>query len=605
MNMTREEWQATEDRVGQRVRSLYARNDYSVPDRVEQLAASQPNTLALVYGDRRYSYAQLQAAANRYAALAVQYDLKRGDVAAMMMENRPEFLFAWLGLMSVGVIPALVNSEAKQLAVTHAVSSVDSKLVLVGAECWSKYASGDALAETFPTVCVADVDADDVDAIEIPDGVALFNDDTAVEAVEDLRQRRAGIGLTDTCCYIFTSGTTGLPKAAHISHGKFLSAGEIATQRAAIDSTDVFYCVLPLFHGAALMSLYSTVLACGATLVLRRKFSASAFWQDVSQYNVTSFQYIGELCRYLVNTKPVVEEKNHSLRTMFGSGMGLDVWRQFTDRFGSHMHILEGWGSTESNCSLMNLDSTPGACGRIPFKDKSIVRLIQYDLENEVYRYDEQGFHLECGVDQPGEAIGCVHKGDGVFVSPFDGYTNADESNKKLLFDVFEKGDCWFKSGDLLKHDAEDYYYFFDRMGDTFRWKGENVSTTEVAQQLTVYGDTELINVFGVKVPDCEGRAEGRAGMAALVMKEGKSFDPQRFYRCAADVLPHYAMPLFVRVSKEAELTANYKLKKVDLRNQGYDSSRFDDDLYVLDHRANSYLPYSAELLAELDIEPF
>ena len=601
MNMTREEWQATEDRVGQRVRSLYARNDYSVPDRVEQLAASQPNTLALVYGDRRYSYAQLQAAANRYAALAVQYDLKRGDVAAMMMENRPEFLFAWLGLMSVGVIPALVNSEAKQLAVTHAVSSVDSKLVLVGAECWSKYASGDALAETFPTVCVADVDADDVDAIEIPDGVALFNDDTAVEAVEDLRQRRAGIGLTDTCCYIFTSGTTGLPKAAHISHGKFLSAGEIATQRAAIDSTDVFYCVLPLFHGAALMSLYSTVLACGATLVLRRKFSASAFWQDVSQYNVTSFQYIGELCRYLVNTKPVVEEKNHSLRTMFGSGMGLDVWRQFTDRFGSHMHILEGWGSTESNCSLMNLDSTPGACGRIPFKDKSIVRLIQYDLENEVYRYDEQGFHLECGVDQPGEAIGCVHKGDGVFVSPFDGYTNADESNKKLLFDVFEKGDCWFKSGDLLKHDAEDYYYFFDRMGDTFRWKGENVSTTEVAQQLTVYGDTELINVFGVKVPDCEGRA----GMAALVMKEGKSFDPQRFYGCAADVLPPYAMPLFVRVSKEAELTANYKLKKVDLRNQGYDSSRFDDDLYVLDHRANSYMPYSAKLLAELDIEPF
>ncbi len=602
MHMTRQEWQAIEDRVSQRVRSLYAKSDYTVPDRVQQLAASQPDTLALVYGDRRYSYAQLHAAANRYAALAVQYDLKRGDVAALMIENRPEFLFAWLGLMSIGAIPALVNTEAKQIAVTHAVSCVDSKLALVGAECWSNYASGDALADKFPTVLIADVDADvDAEAVEVPDAVALFTDDSEVNAVQNLRQLRTGVSLADTCCYIFTSGTTGLPKAAHISHGKFLAAGEIATQRAAIDSTDVFYCVLPLFHGAALMSLYSTVLACGACMVLRRKFSASAFWRDVSQHGVTSFQYIGELCRYLINTKPVAEEKNHSLRLMFGSGMGLDVWRQFTDRFGSHIHILEGWGSTESNCSLMNLDSTPGACGRIPFKDKSILRLIQYDLENDEYLYDEQGFHLECGVDQPGEAVGCVHKGDGVFVSPFDGYTNTEESNKKLLLNVFEKGDCWFRSGDLLKHDAEDYYYFFDRMGDTFRWKGENVSTTEVAQQLTEYGDTELINVFGVKVTGCEGRA----GMAALVMKEATSFDQQRFYHCATEVLPHYAVPLFLRVSKEAELTANYKLKKVDLRNQGYDPSRFDDDLYVLDHRSKRYQPYSAELLVELDIRPF
>jgi fatty-acyl-CoA synthase len=188
-----------------------------------------------------------------------------------------------------------------------------------------------------------------------------------------------------------------------------------------------------------------------------------------------------------------------------------------------------------------------------------------------------------------------------VFVSPFDGYTSKDESYKKLLFDVFEKGDCWFRSGDLLKHDAQDYYYFFDRMGDTFRWKAENVSTTEVAQQLTVYGDTEVINVYGVKVPGCEGRA----GMASLVMKEGKSFDQQGFYRCALEVLPHYAVPLFLRVSQEAEVTANYKLRKVDLRNQGYNPSLFEDDLYLLDHRAGSYLPYSAELLAELDISPF
>ena len=598
MSMTREEWQAVEDRVGARVGALYAKGDYTVSDRVDELVAKQPDAPALVYGDRRYTYAQLNDAANCYAALALPYGLRAGDVASMMIENRPEFLFAWLGLLKIGVKPALINTETKQAAVTHAVSTVDSKLVLVGAECWSKYASGDALFEKFPTVVIADEESG---AVELPDGVAEFDDDIAVVAPEKFRELRAGLGLADTCCYIFTSGTTGLPKAAYITHGKFLSAGEIATQRASIGPEDVFYCVLPLFHGAALMSLYSTVLACGASLVVRRKFSASAFWKDVSTYGVTVFQYVGEVCRYLVNSAPVAEEKNHSLRVMFGAGMGPDVWRQFVKRFGEDIHILEGWGSTESNCSLMNLDNTPGACGRIPFKDKSIVRLIKYDLENDEYIYDSQGFHLECGVDEAGEVIGCVHRADGVFVSPFDGYTNKDESNKKLLFDVFEKGDCWFRSGDLLKHDAQDYYYFYDRMGDTFRWKSENVSTTEVAQQLTACGDTEMINVYGVKVPGCEGRA----GMAAVVMKEGKIFDPQRFYRCAVATLAPYAVPLFVRVSGEAQVTANFKLKKVDLRSQGYDPSRFEDDLYVLDHRAQSYLPYSEQLLAELDIRPF
>lgn len=598
MNMTREQWQAIEDNASQRVQALFGREQYTVPDRFEDLVASQPNRPALIYADQQFSYAQMDQQASRYAAIALKCGLKKGDVASIMIENRPEFLFAWLGMMKIGVVAALINTEAKKMAVSHAVSIVDSKLVIVGAECWANYMSGDSLPEKYQTVFIPEPD---VVEVELASNVIQMTDQLNVAALGECLSHRAGVNVLDPCCYIFTSGTTGLPKATRIAHGKLMAVGEITLARSSINQDDVFYCVLPLFHGAALMSQYSTVLACGGLMVLRRKFSASAFWKDVKKHGITVFQYIGEVCRYLVNTKPVLEEKNHTLKVIMGSGIGLDVWLKFIDRFGDQIQIMEGWGSTESNCSTINLDNTPGSCGRIPFKEKSSMRLIKYNLETEQYLRDDNGFYLECDVDEPGEAIGCIHRGDGTVVAPFDGYTDTAESSKKLLRDVFEKGDCWFRSGDMLKRDADDYYYFVDRMGDTFRWKAENVSTTEVAQQLSSYGDTELINVYGVKVPGCEGRA----GMAALLMQDGKKFDPARFYGCATQSLPHYAVPLFVRVNKQVDTTPSYKLKKVNLRAEGYDPARFSDDLYLLDHNNQSYSLYSAKLLETMDIQPF
>jgi fatty-acyl-CoA synthase len=279
--------------------------------------------------------------------------------------------------------------------------------------------------------------------------------------------------------------------------------------------------------------------------------------------------------------------------------MGIDVWTRFTDRFGSHFRIFEGWGATESNGNMMNYDNRPGSCGRIPFKELTHVRLVRYNPETESHPRDAEGRMIECNPEEVGEIICQISRADGTIISPFEGYTYPEESRKKVLADVFEVGDRWWRSGDLMRRDADDYFYFVDRIGDTFRWKAENVSTTEVAQQLSsAYPDAEMINVYGVHVP---GHG-GQAGMAAVVMKEGHAFDAARFYQVATERLPHYAVPLFIRLSDQAHMTANFKLRKVDLRSQGFDPAKVADPLFALSHQQQRYIPLDDAALVALGI---
>ncbi|MCZ6829714.1 MAG: AMP-binding protein, partial [Gammaproteobacteria bacterium] len=406
---------------------------------------------------------------------------------------------------------------------------------------------------------------------------------------------------SETAAYIFTSGTTGLPKAAYITHSKWISTGQRWLAMTDLHSEDIFYCVLPIFHGAGLMSLFSTVLAVGGCCVLRRKFSARNFWKDVAAHHITCFIYVGEICRYLVGTDPLPEESVHSVRVMLGAGMGIDVWNQFTQRFGDHIRIYEGWGSTESNCNLSNVENVPGCCGRIPYWDRTFMRVVKYSVEDDVHPRDESGFFQLAGPGEVGELLGQVRTGDGTPVSPFDGYSDAAATANKVLQDVFEPGDRWFRSGDLFRYDEDGYFFFVDRVGDTFRWKSENVSTTEVAQQLSAYADAELINIYGVQVPD----AEGRAGMAAVGMAAGKRFDPLAFFQIATTTLPPYAVPLFVRISEQMDLTGTFKLRKVDLQAEGYDPTRFEDALYLLDDANGTYSAYSEQILQALGVAPF
>lgn len=595
--VSREQTQASIDRFYASVAAPAPTPNWTVMDAFERVASRQPAHACLIYDDRPISYGELDRLAGRYAALAAEAGLRQGDVAAVMVENRPEFFAAWMGLAKLGVTAALINTFARKRALEHAIAETRSRVLFIGAECLEQ------LLEVEPTPAGVRVFViPDGDAPLPPMPSACTNVASCIGSyapVTDAAERRRNVRPTDACFLVFTSGTTGLPKAARISHRRYLGVGEGWKAIANLGPDDVFYCTLPLFYGAALYSLFSTSIAAGGTTLVRRKFSTSRFWADVHKHRATVFQYVGEVCRYLVNAPETEGEDRHGLRVLLGSGMGVDVWAQFTRRFGPHMRIFEGWGATESNGNMTNYDNKPGSCGRIPFRERSHLRLVRFDTETESHPRNAQGQFIECAAGEVGEIICQISKADGTIVSPFEGYTNAAETQKKVLSDVFEPADRWWRSGDLFRRDEDDYFYFVDRIGDTFRFKAENVSTTEVTQQLSqALPEVELLNVYGVPVPTLGGQA----GMAAVVMKPGHAFDAARWYEVATRELSHFAVPLFVRVSREAELTANYKLRKVDLRQQGFDPRKVPDPLYVVSHRQRRYVPLDEAALADLGI---
>ncbi|HXZ85813.1 MAG TPA: AMP-binding protein, partial [Myxococcota bacterium] len=400
---------------------------------------------------------------------------------------------------------------------------------------------------------------------------------------------RAECRTGDDLFYIYTSGTTGLPKAARFSHLKFITAGT-AARLVGFDQNGVMYCALPLYHSAGGCMAVGAALLSGGTLALRRRFSAREFWGDVRRQRATSFQYIGEFCRYLLNQPPDAQDGQHELQFCIGNGLRPDIWEEFRDRF-RLPRIVEFYGATEGNVSLVNLDNKLGSVGRIPTRLLMDARLVRYDVERDEHPRDAQGRLIECKPDEVGELIGGLPRRAGDNRGRFEGYTSREATERKILRNAFESGDAFFRTGDLLRRDAQGYFYFVDRIGDTFRWKGENVSTQEVAEALVHFPGVEMANVYGVAVPG----ADGRAGMVALVLGPQAEFDPRAFYAHAVTALPAYATPVFVRLQHEAELTGTFKLRKVELQHDGYDPARVRDPLYVRDDGARCYVPLDVD----------
>jgi fatty-acyl-CoA synthase len=389
------------------------------------------------------------------------------------------------------------------------------------------------------------------------------------------RQERRPPTIDDRALYIYTSGTTGFPKAANISHGRLMQwshwfAGMMDTR-----STDRMYSCLPMYHASGGVQAPGAVLVSGGSVVIQDRFSAAQFWSEVKRWDCTLFQYIGELCRYLLHSQPSAHETEHRIRTACGNGLRPDVWRDFQDRF-QIPRILEFYAATEGAVSLFNVESEAGAIGRIPayLAHRTPVVLVKYDLEKEAPVRDEQGFCVPCAPNEAGEAIGPLRKSPLHVASRFEGYTDVEASEKKVLRDVFEPGDAWFRTGDLMRKDERGFFYFVDRIGDTFRWKGENVAASEVAQVISTFPGVKLAIVYGVAIP----RAEGRAGMAALVLDGELNLTAFRDH--LRNRLPEYACPLFVRVRKDLKVTATFKCTKTDLVSQGYDPAATNDVIY-------------------------
>lgn len=395
----------------------------------------------------------------------------------------------------------------------------------------------------------------------------------------------------DTFLYIYTSGTTGYPKPAIIRHSRYVMAGIALSGLLGIESTDVLYAPLPLYHGESNFVGFSVAMRAGAAFASRRRFSAGEFWTDVRRHGATAFVYVGELCRYLLRQPPTPQDRSHQLRLAVGAGLRPDIWATFQQRFGIS-RIVEMYGCTEGNVSLMNRSGRLGSVGRPhPFQHGQ-VRLARYDVATGELLRAADGFLTPCADDEPGELLGRIARRA---TMPYDGYTDRQATEAKVVRQAFRRGDAYFRSGDILRRDRDGYYYFVDRVGDTFRWKGENVATQEVAEILNSAPGVSETNVYGVAVPD----ADGRAGMAAVVLAPGVRFDAPAFY-AHAQRLPTYARPLFVRIVSTMDVTGTLKQRKAELQHEGYDPEHLDDPLYFRDDRERTYVRLTRELLEQI-----
>lgn len=566
---------------------------YTVADRLEERARDAGDKPFLIFEDRVISFAEANRIADKIGRAGLEAGLKKGDVVALLMENRPEFILTWIGFAKAGIVTALLNTSARGQVFSHALTATQAKALVVGTELLGALDTLDAVP-----VPVWEWNEHNVPATS---GRKDFAQMIAAASDEPLtKSAREGITAADPLYLIFTSGTTGLPKAAKMSHLRFLNSGEMMGGIMGLGPDDVFYCVLPLYHGAGGMVIPSVSLAFSIPFVLRRKFSASNFWPDVKRHRISAMYYIGEIVRYLLNAPPSPNDRDNTLRAMGGAGMRPDVWKAFVERFGIEM-VCEGLGSTEANYGITNVDNRIGSVGRLPYPQHTNIRIIRYDVDAGDHVRDAEGKLVLAKPHQVGELIAEVLPGNGL-AGFFEGYTSIPETEKKLLRDVFKPGDVWFRSGDLVRFDEEDYFFFVDRVGDTYRWKSENVSTLEVETILSAFKDVAIVNVYGVKVPG----SEGRAGMAAVTMENGATFDPVGFYKYAAGKLASYAVPVFVRITEAPDMTTTYKLKKTAVQKEGYDpSSVGGDQLFVADPGAGQYAPLTPETLKRLNIPPF
>jgi fatty-acyl-CoA synthase len=558
-------------RVLKRIKPVDPESTTLVPDDWEKAVDQWGDHIAVIFEDRQVTYRELDAMANRYGHWIKGRGLRRGDVAALVMPNRIEYLAIWLGFSKVGVATALINNNLTGPALCHSLAISGATQIICDA---TTFEAIDAVRDQLPKsamVWVMGLKPED----ETSDRRGL---DAAVKGASTVRPDKSVRSETrakETALLIYTSGTTGLPKAARITHARaqmYMLAFAGAT---AGTDKDRVYIVLPLYHSTGGLCGVGAALMNGGAIVLRTKFSATHFWPDVVDKGCTMFVYIGELCRYLVNTPEHPLETKHKLRLAFGNGLRPEVWKTFQTRF-RIPEILEFYGSTEGNVSLFNFDGKPGAIGRIPpyLRGSFNVRLAKYDTDKDAEERLPNGLCVECKPGEIGEAIGGIGKDSR---RAYTGYADKAASEKKVLHDVFAKGDAWFRTGDLMRQDSDGYFYFVDRIGDTYRWKGENVSTTEVADMLAGAPHVEQVTVYGVPV---EG-ADGKAGMASLVVQPG--FDIKAFSEYADRMLAAYARPVFVRIQSDLTTTGTFKYKKTDLVDEGFDPTRTKDALWYRD----------------------
>ncbi|KYO20617.1 hypothetical protein Y1Q_0012516 [Alligator mississippiensis] len=505
---------------------------HSLTDMFMLQVQKTPNKPFIIYEGNVHTYQDVDRRSNKVAQVFLRQEaLKKGDTIALLMSNEPDFIHVWFGLAKLGFVITFLNVNLHSRSLLHCVNTSAAKALVIGA---------------------------------------------------------AQTSMINTVLYIFTSGSTGFPKAALISHLKILSVCLLFAQCGAA-SQDIMYITLPLYHISASLIGIGGCIELGATCVLKKKFSASQFWSDCTKYNVTLFLYIGEICRYLCHQPKNEGERDHQVRIALGNGLRPAVWEEFLMRFGP-IRIFEFYGATEGNIGFFNYVNKIGAVGRVSIFSKFLnsFELLKYDVWKEEPVKDKHGWCVKSLKGEAGLLVAQVSPS-----TPFDGYAgNQEASERKLLRDVFVKGDVYFNTEDLMLIDQDGFVCFTDRVGDTFRWKGENVATLEVAEVLGMLDFVQEANVYGVSVKGYEGRI----GMAAIVLISDQQFDGKRLYKHVMDFLPRYAQPRFVRIMEVMKTTTTFKHQKGHLVNEGFNPEIISDPLYFLDEHVKSYIPLTKEI---------
>ncbi len=570
-------------RVFSRIPQFLPQGHWNSARFLEKHAREIPHHLALAYEQRRYTWREVNEISNQYADFFVKQGIGRGDVVSLVMDNRPEFVFVVSGLNKIRAIGALINHNLTGKALAHAINVAGSKAVMAGSEHIR------AVVDVLPELESISKDRnlwvqkdDSPEKVQL-DGLRVVNE----EIERCSRSRPDGHQRPDTSeamCYIYTSGTTGLPKAAIITNQRWILAATLFGRgMGEATPNDVIYMTLPMYHSTGMFAGWGSALTSGATMALRRKFSASNFWKDVREFDATIFIYIGELCRYLLNSPVQENERSHRLRLAIGNGLRPDIWEKFQARFGVPL-IREFYGATEGNAPLVNFEGKPGMIGRL----RPGQRILKCDqATGEVIR-DSKGFCTALGPGNKGLLVAAINP-----VTKFDGYVDKEATNKKILRDVLKKGDQYFNTGDLVELHGGGWVSFADRVGDTFRWKGENVSTNEVAEILNGGKGVLESNVYGVKVTG----AEGRAGMASLNIND--EFDLGAFAKYVNEKLANYQRPYFIRLQRDMRITSTFKHQKVDYRDEGFDPAKVKNELYYLDN--DKYVKIDAALFKKLN----
>jgi fatty-acyl-CoA synthase len=542
----------------------------------QERAEQHADRLFLKFDDREITYREANETVNRYAAVLAARGVGHGDVVGIMLRNSPDPVLLMLAVVKCGAISGMLNYNQRGDVLAHSLGLLSAKVVIA--------------------------DPDFVDPIKESgaetDGLVTLDEFQRLAATAPTTNPASASAVLakDKAFYIFTSGTTGMPKASVMTHYRWLRAlAGFGGMGMRLNASDTLYCCLPLYHNNALTVALSAVLNSGATLALGKSFSASKFWDDVIRYDSTAFVYIGEICAYLLNQPEKDTDRKHKVRVIGGNGLRPAIWDDFTERFGID-RVCEFYAASEGNTAFVNffnLDKTTGIC-------PTPVAFVEYDADTGEPTRDDKGRVKKVRNGEPGLLLSKVSN-----FQPFDGYTDQKESEKKLVRDAFKEGDVWFNTGDLMRSQGFGHAAFTDRLGDTFRWKGENVATTEVEAAVSTDPQVEEATVFGVEV---EG-AGGRAGMAAIQLKEGEEFDGKALAKAVYDKLPGYAVPLFVRIVKELAHTSTFKSQKVDLRKDGYggttgegdeEAEKIEDPIYVLAGREEGYVEFYDEYPEEV-----